>query len=344
MMRSASSRRSPVAEPAEDASLSGRDQLMTSLRAKRAVCVDNITKLVGNTPLVRLHHIEAECPGVELWAKCEFCNPAGSVKDRAALFIIRKALANGDIRPGMRLLDSTSGNTGIAYAMVGAALGVPVTLVMPENVTVPRKQVITAYGVEIIYSSPMEGSDGAIVLARELAEQQPNLYFYPDQYSNDANPGAHYATTAPEIWEQTSGKITHFVTGIGTSGTVIGTSRRLHELNPAIRCVAIQPDDSMHGLEGMKHLPSSLVPQIYDESVLDDTIWMSTDDGWDMSDRLAEEEGLFVGHSSGANVAGALQLGRQLAEKGEEGIIVTILCDRGDRYFAPLKWEKHYVW
>lgn len=317
---------------------------MASLRAKRAVCVDSITELIGNTPLVRLHHVEAECPGVELWAKCEFCNPAGSVKDRAALFIIRKALANGDIRPGMRLLDSTSGNTGIAYAMVGAALGVPVTLVMPENVTVPRKQVTTAYGVEIIYSSPMEGSDGAIVLARELAEQHPDLYFYPDQYSNDANPGAHYATTAPEIWEQTGGKITHFVTGIGTSGTVVGTSRRLHELNPAIRCVAIQPDDSMHGLEGMKHLPSSLVPQIYDESVLDDTIWMSTDDGWDMSDRLAEEEGLFVGHSSGANVAGALKLGRQLAEKGERGLIVTILCDRGDRYFAPLKWEKHYVW
>ena len=343
MMRSASSRRSPVAEPAEGTS-SAREQLMASLRAKRAVCVDSITELIGNTPLVRLHHVEAECPGVELWAKCEFCNPAGSVKDRAALFIIRKALANGDIRPGMRLLDSTSGNTGIAYAMVGAALGVPVTLVMPENVTVPRKQVTTAYGVEIIYSSPMEGSDGAIVLARELAEQHPDLYFYPDQYSNDANPGAHYATTAPEIWEQTGGKITHFVTGIGTSGTVVGTSRRLHELNPAIRCVAIQPDDSMHGLEGMKHLPSSLVPQIYDESVLDDTIWMSTDDGWDMSDRLAEEEGLFVGHSSGANVAGALKLGRQLAEKGERGLIVTILCDRGDRYFAPLKWEKHYVW
>ncbi len=344
MMRSASSRRSPVAEPAEDTIPSAREQVMASLRAKRAVCVDSITELIGNTPLVRLRHIEAECPGVELWAKCEFCNPAGSVKDRAALFIIRKALANGDIRPGMRLLDSTSGNTGIAYAMVGAALGVPVTLVMPENVTVPRKQVTTAYGVEIIYSSPMEGSDGAIVLARELAEQHPDLYFYPDQYSNDANPGAHYATTAPEIWEQTSGKITHFVTGIGTSGTVVGTSRRLHELNPAIRCVAIQPDDAMHGLEGMKHLPSSLVPQIYDESVLDDTIWMSTDDGWDMSDRLAEEEGLFVGHSSGANVAGALKLGRQLAEKGERGLIVTILCDRGDRYFAPLKWEKHYVW
>jgi len=317
---------------------------MTDLRAKRAVCVENITDLIGNTPLVRMHRLERDCPGVELWAKCEFSNPGGSVKDRAALFILRKAIERGDIGPGMRLLDSTSGNTGIAYGMVGAALGVPITLVMPKNVTVPRKQVTTAYGVEIIYSSPMEGSDGAIVLARELAQRHPDRYFYPDQYSNDANPGAHYATTAPEIWEQTDGKVTHFVTGIGTSGTVVGTSRRLHELNPAIRCVAIQPDDSMHGLEGMKHLPSSLVPQIYDASVLDDTIWMSTDDGWDMSDRLAQEEGLFVGHSSGANVAGALQLGKELAAEGKEGVVVTILCDRGDRYFAPLKWEKSYLW
>ncbi len=317
---------------------------MAELRAKRAVCVDSITELIGNTPLVRLHRIERDCPGVELWAKCEFSNPAGSVKDRAALFIIRAAQKSGAIRPGMRLLDSTSGNTGIAYAMVGAALGVPVTLVMPENVTIPRKQVTTAYGVEIIYSSPMEGSDGAIFLARELAERHPDRYFYPDQYSNAANPGAHYATTAPEIWEQTAGKITHFVTGIGTSGTVVGTSRRLHELNAKIRCVAIQPDDSMHGLEGMKHLPSSLVPEIYDASVLDDTIWMSTDEGWDMAERLAEDEGLFVGHSSGANVAGALQIGRKLASAGRSGLVVTVLCDRGDRYFVPLKWEKQYVW
>ena len=317
---------------------------MAQLREPRAVAVESIVDLVGNTPLVRLRHIERECPGVELWAKCEFTNPAGSVQDRAALWIIRDALARGEIRPGVRLIDSTSGNTGIAYAMVGAALGVPVTLVMPENVSVPRKQVTTAYGVEIVYSSPFEGSDGAIVLAREMVERHPDRYFYPDQYSNPMNPRAHYESTAPEIWAQTGGRVTHFVTGIGTSGTVVGTSRRLHELGPAIRCVAIQPDDAMHGLEGLKHLPSSLVPKIYDEGVLDDTIWMPTDEGWDMSERLAREEGLFVGHSSGANVAGALRIGRDLAARGERGVVVTVLCDRGDRYFVPLKWEKNYVW
>jgi cysteine synthase B len=317
---------------------------MAALRRSRAAVVENITELVGNTPLVRLHHIERDCPGVELWAKCEFTNPAGSVKDRAALWIIRDAVARGAIRPGMRLIDSTSGNTGIAYAMVGAALGVPISLVMPANVSVPRKQVTAAYGVELIYSSEMEGSDGAIMLARELVERHPGRFFYPDQYSNPMNPRAHYDSTAPEIWEQTDGRVTHFVTGIGTSGTVVGTSRRLHELSPTIRCLAIQPDDAMHGLEGMKHLPSSLVPQIYDPTVLDGMMWMATEEGWDMAERLAHEEGLFVGHSSGGNVAGALRIGRELAARGETGVVVTILCDRGDRYFVPLKWEKTYVW
>lgn len=244
----------------------------------------------------------------------------------------------------MRLIDSTSGNTGIAYAMVGAALGVPVTLVMPENVSAPRKQVSTAYGVEIIYSSPMEGSDGAIVLAKKLVREHPDRYYYADQYSNPNNPLAHYHTTAPEIWAQTQGRLTHFVTGIGTSGTVVGTSRRLRELSPTVRCVAIQPDDAMHGLEGMKHLPSSIVPAIYDPSVLHDTIWMPTDEGWDMSDRLSREEGLFVGHSAGGNVAGALRVARALSKAGERGVVVTILCDRGDRYFVPLRWEKRYLW
>jgi S-sulfo-L-cysteine synthase (O-acetyl-L-serine-dependent) len=322
----------------------GREQLLGDLRPARAVRTDSIVDLVGNTPLVRLHHIERDAPGVEIWAKCEFCNPAGSVKDRAALRIVRDALERGLLRPGVRLIDSTSGNTGIAYAMVGAALGVPVTLVMPENVSAPRKQVTTAYGVEIVYSSPMEGSDGAIVLAHELVEREPDRWHYADQYKNPNNPLAHYHTTAPEIWQQTGGRVTHFVTGIGTSGTVVGTSRRLHELDPAIRCVAIQPDDAMHGLEGMKHLPSSIVPAIYDASVLDDTIWMPTDEGWDMAERLAKEEGLFVGHSSGGNVAGALRVAKQLSAEGRRGVVVTILCDRGDRYFVPLRWEKRYLW
>ncbi|MGB1015207.1 MAG: PLP-dependent cysteine synthase family protein, partial [Nannocystaceae bacterium] len=253
--------------------------------------VDNLTDLVGNTPLIRLHNIERECPGVELWAKAEFCNPGGSVKDRAAKRILEDALARGDIQPGMRLIDSTSGNTGIAYAMVGAALGVPITLVMPENVSIPRKLITTAYGVEIIYSSPFEGSDGAIVLAKKLVDENPDRYYYPDQYANPSNPLAHYDGTGVEIWQQTQGRVTHFVTGIGTSGTVVGTSRRLRDYaikyGKDIQCIGIQPDDAMHGLEGMKHIPSSIVPPIYDESVLDDTIWMTTEDGWDMAERLA---------------------------------------------------------
>jgi cysteine synthase B len=302
-------------------------EVKTTTRARR---VDRFTDLVGDTPLVRLRRIEADCPGVELWAKCEFANPGGSVKDRPALRMIEDALARGELA-GKRLIDSTSGNTGIAYAWIGAALGVPVTLVMPENV-----------------SNPMEGSDGAIVLARELVEQHPDRYYYPNQYANPNNPLAHYHGTGPEIWAQTQGRVTHFVTGIGTSGTVIGTSRRLHELGRAagtdVTCIGVQPDDGMHGLEGLKHLPSSLVPAIYDASVLDDTIWMPTDEGWDMSERLAEAEGLFVGHSSGANVAAALRVARSLSEREQPGVVVTVLCDRGDRYFAPLEWEKHYVW
>jgi cysteine synthase B len=323
---------------------SASEQLTRSARAKR---VDRYTDLVGDTPLVRLGRIEVDCPGVELWAKCEFSNPGGSVKDRPALRMIEDALARGELA-GKRLIDSTSGNTGIAYAWIGAALGVPVTLVMPENVSNPRKQVTAAYGTELIFSDPMEGSDGAIVLARQLVEAHPDRYYYPNQYANPNNPLAHYHGTAPEIWAQTQGRVTHFVTGIGTSGTVVGTSRRLHELGVAagspVTCIGMQPDDGMHGLEGLKHLPSSLVPAIYDASVLDDMIWLPTEEGWDMSERLAESEGLFVGHSSGANVAAALRVARSLSARAQPGVVVTVLCDRGDRYFAPLEWEKHYVW
>ncbi len=305
--------------------------------------VDSVVELVGGTPLVRLRRIERACPGVQLWAKCEFTNPGGSVKDRAALRIIQDALARGDLRPGMRLIDSTSGNTGIAYSMVGAALGVPITLVMPENVSAPRKQVTRAYGTEIVFSDPMEGSDGAILHARAIVDRDPDRWYYPNQYANDSNWRAHYHGTGPEIWAQTSGRVTHFVTGVGTSGTVMGTSRFLHEMGP-VRCLGLQPDDAMHGLEGLKHIPTSLVPPIYDESVVDDTIWLPTEEGWDMAEQLAKDEALFVGHSSGANVAGALRVGKALAAEGEPGVVVTVLCDRGDRYFAPLEWEKYYVW
>jgi cysteine synthase B len=305
--------------------------------------VESLVDLIGNTPLVRLRRIEVASPGVEIWAKCEFANPGGSVKDRAALRMIRDALARGDLRPGMRLIDSTSGNTGIAYSMVGAALGIPVTLVMPENVSEPRKQVTRAFGTELVFSDPMEGSDGAILLARDIVEREPDRWYYPNQYANESNWRAHYDGTAVEILAQTRGRITHFVTGIGTSGTVMGTSRRLHEHDPRIRCIGMQPDDAMHGLEGLKHIPSSLVPPIYDERVLDDTIWLPTEEGWDMAERLAHEEALFVGHSSGANVAAALRVATAASRAGEHGVVVTVLCDRGDRYFKPLQWEKHYV-
>lgn len=311
---------------------------------RRPARASSIVDLVGNTPLVRLHHIDHDTAGVEIWAKCEFANPGGSVKDRAAHRIIRDALARGDLRPGVRLIDSTSGNTGIAYSMVGAALGIPITLVMPSNVSNPRKQVTTAFGTEIIYSDPMEGSDGAIVRAREIVDADPERWYYPNQYANDSNWRAHYDGTGREILAQTNGRVTHFVAGVGTSGTIMGTSRRLHEHDRSIRCLGLQPDDAMHGLEGLKHIPSSLVPPIYDESVIDDTIWLPTDEGWDMAERLAHEEGLFVGHSSGANVAGAYRVARELASREQRGVVVTILCDRGDRYFAQLKWEKHYVW
>jgi S-sulfo-L-cysteine synthase (O-acetyl-L-serine-dependent) len=306
--------------------------------------VESVVDLIGNTPLLRLGRIERACPGVELWAKAEFANPGGSVKDRAASRIILDAIARGDLGDGRRLLDSTSGNTGVAYSMVGAALGIPITLVMPGNVTIPRKQVTAAYGTEQIYSDPMEGSDGAILLARKLADEQPDRYYYPNQYANESNWRAHYDGTGLEIWAQTQGRVTHFVTGIGTSGTVMGTSRRLHECNRDIVCIGMQPDDAWHGLEGLKHIPSSLVPPIYDESVLDETLWMSTDEGWDMTQRIADEEGLFVGHSSGANVAAALRVGKRLHAEGKRGVVVTVLCDRGDRYFGPLEWECRYVW
>jgi cysteine synthase B len=318
--------------------------LAQAIAARRGARIGSILDMIGGTPLLRLHGIERDCPGVELWAKAEFANPGGSVKDRAAYRIIRDAIARGDLGGDVRLIDSTSGNTGIAYSLVGAALGIPITLVMPSNVSNPRKQVTSAFGTELIFSDPMEGSDGAIVEARRIFEDNPGKYYYPNQYANDSNWRAHYDGTGLEILAQTDGRVTHFVAGLGTTGTVMGTSRRLHEHDPDIRCLAIQPDDAMHGLEGLKHIPSSLVPEIYDPSVVDDTIWMPTEEGWDMSERLSKDEGLFVGHSSGANVAGALRIGKALAAEGKTGVVVTVLCDRGDRYFAPMTWEKHYVW
>jgi cysteine synthase B len=305
--------------------------------------VESIVDLVGGTPLLRLRRIEPR-PGIEIWAKAEFMNPGGSVKDRPALQMMRAGIADGRLTPDKILIDSTSGNTGVAYSLMGAALGYRVALVMPENVSAARKQITSAYGTQLIFSSPMEGSDGAIRMVRELVDKHPDKYFYPDQYSNAANPRAHYLGTGVEILEQTGGRVTHFVTGIGTSGTVMGTGRRLKETNPAIQVVAVEPDDALHGLEGLKHMGSSIVPDIWRPSDCVDRIMpMGTEEAWDMSDRLKSEEGLFVGHSAGGSVAGALRIAGELPP-GQDAVIVTLLPDRGDRYFAAGKWEKKYEW
>jgi cysteine synthase B len=309
----------------------------------RAQAAGSIVDLVGGTPLVRLRHLEPR-DGVEIWAKCEFCNPGGSVKDRAALQMIQDGIASGALTPDKTIIDSTSGNTGVAYSMVGAALGYRVALVMPANVSAARKQITEAYGTQLIFSSELEGSDGAILMVRKLVSEHPEKYFYPDQYSNESNPRAHYLGTGREIWEQTGGRVTHFVAGIGTTGTVMGTGRRLKELDARIQVVAVEPDDALHGLEGLKHLPSSIVPAIWrPDGVVDERMPMPTDEAWDMAERIASHEGLFVGHSAGAAVAGAVRVAARVPA-GERALVVTLLPDRGDRYFVPLKWEKQYEW
>jgi len=310
---------------------------------RRSQVVGSITELIGGTPLIRLRNLEPR-PDVEIWAKAEFCNPGGSVKDRAALHMIRDGEASGALTRDKTIIDSTSGNTGVAYSLVGAALGYHVALVMPANVSAARKQITAAFGTELIFSSELEGSDGAISLVRQLVAENPDKYFYPDQYSNDSNPRAHYLGTGREIWEQTHGRVTHFVAGIGTTGTIIGTGRRLKDFDPRVQIVAVEPDDALHGLEGLKHLPSSIVPAIWrPEGIVDRRLPLGTEEAWDTSERLARQEGLFVGHSAGASVAGALRVARELPADAR-AVIVTLLPDRGDRYFVPLKWEKHYEW
>jgi cysteine synthase B len=294
---------------------------------------------IGNTPLLRLARIAADLPGVEILGKAEWLNPGGSVKDRAAANIVAQARDSGKLTSGKILLDSTSGNTGIAYAMLGAAQGFPVTLCMPENVSVERKRILHAYGANIIYTDPADGSDGAIRMARELASKHPDLYYYADQYSNDANWQAHYQGTANEIWQQTEGRITHFVSMLGTSGTFVGTTRRLKELNPRIRCVSLQPDSAFHGIEGAKHMASAIVPKIYDSSLADADLGISTEEAYTMAKRLAREEGLLVGISAAAAVVGCLQLARQL-KKNDRAVFVTILCDSGDKYLSERFWQE----
>ncbi len=302
--------------------------------------ITSIVDTIGNTPLVRLRHLEKETQGTRIYLKLEYCNPGGSVKDRPALNMIRDAIKTGRLTKDKTIIDATSGNTGVAYSMIGAALGYKVALVMPANVSQARKNITQAFGTTLIYSDPMEGSDGAIRHCHKVVADNPEAYAYLDQYSNPANPGAHYATTGPEIKAQLGETLTHFVAGLGTSGTMMGTTRYLKEHAPHVQCVAVEPDNALHGLEGLKHMASSIVPAIYDASLPDAILPVSTEAGWDMADRLAREEGLHIGHSAGANVYGALQVAKGVSS----GCVVTIACDRGDRYFAPMKWEKDYVW
>jgi S-sulfo-L-cysteine synthase (O-acetyl-L-serine-dependent) len=294
---------------------------------------------IGNTPLLRLEKISAQFPLIEILAKAEWHNPGGSVKDRAASRIVGEALRSGELREGVALLDATSGNTGIAYAMLGAAQKFPVVLCVPANVSPERKKILRAYGAKVVFTAPDEGSDGAIRKAQEMATASPEKYFYADQYSNDANWRAHYLTTANEIWDQTAGRITHFVSMLGTSGTFVGTTRRLRELNSRIRSISLQPDSAFHGIEGAKHMASAILPRIYDPKLADEDLGISTEEAYAMAKRLAREEGLLVGISSAAAVVGCLRIAEQL-KKGQPAVIVTILCDSGDKYLSERFWEE----
>ena len=294
---------------------------------------------IGNTPLLRIERVVAEFPNVEFYAKAEWFNPGGSVKDRAAYAMIRDGERRGTLRRGKTILDATSGNTGIAYAMVGAALGYPVKLFLPTSASPERKQILQAYGAEIVYTPGDEGTDGAIRRVRQLYEAEPEKYFYPDQYSNPANPRAHYETTAPEIWEQTRGRITHFVAGLGTSGTFVGTTRRLKEFNPGIRCISFQPDSGFHGLEGLKHMATAIVPRIYDPALADEDIAVQTEDAQKLAKRLAREEGLLVGVSAAGALWASMDVVRRLPA-GEPAVIVTVFPDAADKYLSERFWSE----
>ena len=296
----------------------------------RPAVAETITQLVGNTPLLRIRLFEDRHPGLEVYAKAEWTNPGGSVKDRAALAMIEDGELRGALTRDRAIIDSTSGNTGIAYALIGAAKGYRVRLVMPANVSAERKQLVAAYGAEVVFSDELEGSDGAIRLVRQLVEEQPDRYFYPDQYSNPANPLAHYHGTGREILEQTGGRVTHFVAGLGTTGTFVGTARRLKEEVPGLCAIAVQPEDAFHGLEGLKHLPSAIVPGIWDERLADSVWGAPTEAAYDLARALARSEGLLVGHSCGA----ALWAIERLAQTVERGVVVTVFPDGGDRYLS----------
>src|SRR5271168_4531892 len=301
----------------------------------------SLLERIGNTPLLRFDQLTTHLPGLTLLGKAEWQNPGGSVKDRAAANIVADGRRSGKFSPGKILLDATSGNTGIAYAMLGAAEDFPVTLCMPENVSLERKKILRAYGANIIYTDPGEGSDGAIRKARELAAKHSDLYFYADQYSNNANWLAHYHGTANEIWQQTEGRITHFVSMMGTSGTFMGNTRRLKELNPAIRCISLQPDSAFHGIEGAKHMATAIVPKIYDPKLANENIDIATEDAHVMARRLARECGLLLGISAAAGIVGSLRVAEQIRRtEKQHAVIVTILCDSGEKYLSERFWTE----
>ena len=306
----------------------------------RLLRADDVAALVGRTPLLRLTRVAADLPPqIRIWAKLEGFNPGGSVKDRPALRMIQQGLASGKLRPGKVILDATSGNTGIAYAMIGAALGYKVKLCLPSSASPERKQILAAYGVEVVSTPGGDGTDGAIRRVREIYEADPEKYFYPDQYGNPANPAAHYTTTGPEVWEQTHGQITHFVAGLGTSGTFVGTTRRLKELNAKIRCISYQPDSSFHGLEGLKHMATAIVPPIYDANLADENLEVQTEDAHRIAKRLAREEGILAGVSSGGALWASMQVARRIP-KGERAVIVTVFPDSGEKYLSDRFWSE----
>jgi len=310
------------------------------LQSPAVIDATDIDSMIGNTPLIRFRRITAHLPdNVQILAKAEWLNPGGSVKDRAAANIIREAEADGRLRPGKTILDSTSGNTGIAYAMLGAAKGYPVKLFVPANASPERIAILTAYGAEIVLTDPLEGSDGAILAVRALAAREPDRYFFADQYNNPANWRAHYQTTGVELWEQTDGSITHFVAGLGTTGTLTGTGRRLKEYNPDIQIVALQPDAPFHGLEGLKHIATAIKPGIYDELLPDRQIGIGTEPTHVMARRLAREEGFLVGISAAAAMLGALIVADELADAGQPGVIVTLFPDSGLKYLSDPLWK-----
>jgi S-sulfo-L-cysteine synthase (O-acetyl-L-serine-dependent) len=321
-------------------SLAASDQTPSNQAEVRSgVAGRSVFELVGNTPLLRLSRVGREFPNVEFCAKAEWFNPGGSVKDRAALSMIQAGLASGALRPGKTILDATSGNTGIAYAMLGAALGYPVKLCLPDSASHERKRILGALGAELVMTSGDEGTDGAIRRVQEIVAANPEKYFYADQYSNPANWRAHYRTTANEIWEQTQGSVTHFVAALGTSGTFVGTARRLKELNPSIRCVSLQPDAAFHGLEGWKHMETALRPAIYDDALADENLEIGTEEAYRLVKRIAREEGLLVSPSAGAALLGCFQVAKGLAPN-ERAVIVTVFADSASKYLTERFWDE----